>query len=158
VRLPSPQRIRQAWALLITLCSITSRANADSPASATVDYNQPSEAHSFEQYWRAGTNVVFTNWFIWQVAWLRDKDWVPVTRSSLGDNLKAGFEFDQDVLQTNFFGHPYHGGLMYGGARATGLGFWASSVYTAAGSFTSELFAEREKPSFNDLAVTVPTC
>jgi len=155
MRLLSPQRIRPAWALLVTLCSITSRANADPPTSVAVDYNQPSETHSFEQYWRAGTNVVFTNWIIWQVAWLRNRDWAPVTRSSLDDNLKAGFVFDEDVLQTNFFGHPYHGGLMYSGARATGLGFWASSAYTAAGSLTWELFAEREKPSFNDLAVTV---
>jgi hypothetical protein len=141
--------------LLVGACTVTFRASAESPVQAAVDYNQPNKTHSFAQYWRAGTNVAFTNWFLWQVAWLRDKDWAPVTRSSLDDNLTAGFGFDQDVLQTNFFGHPYHGGLMYGGARATGLGFWASSAYTAAGSFTWELFAEREHPSLNDLAVTV---
>jgi Domain of unknown function (DUF3943) len=148
------RRLRVA-AALIGGCPFTAHAEAPPSAAAIIDYNLPTETHSLEQYWRAGTNVVFTNWLIWQLAWLRDKDWAPVTRSSLADNLKAGFEFDQDVLQTNFFGHPYHGGLMYSGARATGFGFWGSAAYTAAGSLTWELFAERENPSFNDLAVTV---
>jgi Domain of unknown function (DUF3943) len=133
-----------------------SRAEALPPPTppAVVDYNLPTETHSFTQRVRAATNVLFVNWALWQNAWLRDKDWAPVTRASLLDNLKSGFELDQDVLQTNFFGHPYHGGMMFNGARATGLGFWEASLYTAAGSFTWELFAEREKPSLNDLAVT----
>jgi hypothetical protein len=122
--------------------------------SERVDYDAPNSDRALVDYARAAANLAITNWAIWQFAWSRDRDWAPVTRSSLASNLRHGFEFDQDVLQTNFFGHPYHGGLQFNAARGAGLGFWESSVYAFAGSVGWELFAEREKPAINDLAVT----
>ena len=140
--------------LLWALTCAGPRAYCQSLPSPTEEYNAPRSDRAFIDYARAAANVGVTNWAIWQVAWARDKDWAPVTRESLKANLAAGFEFDQDVLQTNFFGHPYHGGLMFNGARSAGLSFWESSLYALAGSYTWELFAEREKPAINDLAVT----
>lgn len=103
---------------------------------------------------RATANLGLSTWVIWQMNWLRGVDWVPITRDSLARNLRRGLTFDKDELQTNFFGHPYHGGLMFNSARAAGLGFWQSTPYTFGGSLFWELFAEREPPSANDLLVT----
>jgi hypothetical protein len=138
--------------LLLSLA--TPIAHAETQPVAPADYNSPDPERAAPTYVRAAANVALVNWTVWQIAWLGDKDWVPVTRDSLRANLESGFEFDQDILQTNFFGHPYHGSLQFNGARATGLSFWESSLYTFAGSVTWELFAEREKPSLNDLFVT----
>lgn len=132
----------------------TSAAHADPPPSKAADYNLADPARGPATYARAAANLALLNYAVWQIAWLEDKDWAPITRDTLRANLKAGFAFDQDILQTNFFGHPYHGGLMFNSARGAGLSFWESALYTFAGSFSWELFAEREKPALNDLFVT----
>ncbi len=140
---------------LLGAASLASRpAVAADVAPARREYNAPDPQRGGLDYARAAANLVFTNWVFWQVAWARDRDWAPVTRTTLRANLKAGFTFDQDVLQTNFFGHPYHGGLQFNAARSAGLSFWESALYTFGGSLAWELFAEREKPALNDLAVT----
>ncbi len=136
------------------LSSVLLAASPGRAQEPLVDYDQPTSDRAFVDYARAGANLAFVNWTFWQIAWSRDKDWAPITRSTLKDNLRHGFEWDQDILQTNFFGHPYHGSLQFNSARGAGLSFWESAAYTLAGSMTWELFAEREKPSLNDLAVT----
>jgi hypothetical protein len=121
---------------------------------ASRDYNAAESSPQLSNHLRALANLGFQNWAIWQLSWLRGVDWTPVTRESLADNLRSGFTFDQDELQTNFFGHPYHGGLNFNSARAAGLGFWTSAMYSFAASLAWELFAEVEPPSINDLLVT----
>lgn len=129
-------------------------SSARPPEESYRDYNAPEHSARLSNHFRALANLGFQNWAIWQLSWLRGADWTPVTRDSLADNLHAGFTFDQDELQTNFFGHPYHGGLNFNSARAAGLGFWTSAVYAFAASLAWELFAEIEPPSINDLLVT----
>lgn len=129
-------------------------SSAQLPEKTYRDYNAPERSPRLSNHVRALANLGFQNWAIWQLSWLRGVDWTPVTRDSLGNNLRSGFTFDQDELQTNFFGHPYHGGLNFNSARAAGLGFWTSAAYTFAGSLAWELFAEIEPPSINDLLVT----
>jgi hypothetical protein len=124
------------------------------PPVSLADYDQPARRPDVLNHIRAIANLSFQNWAIWQLSWFREADWVPVTRESLGDNLRHGFAFDVDELQTNFLGHPYHGGFMFTSARAAGLGFWTSVPYTFAGSLSWEMFAENEPPSINDLMVT----
>jgi len=119
-----------------------------------VDYDAPNPNRSATDYAQAAANLAFVNYLIWQVAWLRHKDWAPVDRQSLEDNLDSQWEFDVDTLRTNFFGHPYHGALQFNAARSTGLSFWESFLYLAVGTVTWEYFSEREKPSFNDLVAT----
>lgn len=119
-----------------------------------VDYDHGDPERTDLDYLRAVANVGFANWAIWQFSWVRGSDWPPVDRSSLEDNLRHGFSFDQDELQTNFLGHPYHGGLFFNSARGAGLDFWESVPYAVGGSLIWELFAEREPPSANDLAAT----
>jgi hypothetical protein len=119
-----------------------------------VDYDHGNPNRTTIDYFRAVANVGLINWTIWQFSWFRKADWPPVDRRSLENNLEHGFSFDQDELQTNFLGHPYHGGLFFNSARGAGLDFWESLPYAVGGSMIWELFAEREPPSSNDLAAT----
>jgi len=141
--------------LLAALLLPASNARAqEKDADGLVDYDAPNPNRTAVHYARGAANVALINWTIWQIAWLRHKDWAPVDRQSIERNLHSGFEFDVDTLRTNFFGHPYHGGLQFNAARGAGLSFWESCLYLAAGSLTWEYFSEREKPSYNDLVAT----
>jgi hypothetical protein len=130
------------------------QAPARTPLDRPADYDAADPGRDALTHARALANLGFSSWFIWQANWFRGVDWVPVTRDSLSANLRRGFTFDRDELQTNFFGHPVHGGLMFTSGRATGLSFWESAPYAVLGSVNWELFAERETPSANDLAMT----
>jgi hypothetical protein len=61
---------------------------------------------------------------------------------------------DNDPFATNQFLHPYGGSIYYGIARSTGLNFWESFGYSAAGSFLWELGGETGPPSINDQITT----
>ena len=147
-------RLAGIVAVAALLC--TSRANATGPEGieAAADYNAADPEADALTRLRAVANVGFQSWLVWQVSWFRGEGWTLVTRDSLEDNLRKGFTYDVDELQTNFFGHPYHGGLTFNSARGAGLGFWESAPYTFLGSLGWELFAENEPPSINDLLVT----
>lgn len=77
-----------------------------------------------------------------------------VTLESMRRNLTSGFKWDSDMLGTNTFLHPYHGGLYFNAARSNGYNFWQSEIFAAAGSLTWELFGECEYPSTNDFICT----
>ena len=61
---------------------------------------------------------------------------------------------DTDPFATNQFLHPYGGSIYYGIARSTGLNFWESFGYAAAGSFIWEFAGETGAPSINDQITT----
>ena len=61
---------------------------------------------------------------------------------------------DNDQFSVNQFLHPYSGSIYYGLARSTGLTFWESFLYSAAGSFLWELGGENTTPSINDMITT----
>jgi hypothetical protein len=121
---------------------------------ARLDYDAPLEGRDGFDVARAAVHAMFWNYAIWQFDWFTERDYIAVTRSSLSENLRRGFEWDIDPLQTNFFGHPVHGSLYFASARAAGLSFWESIPYSVGGSLVWELFAETELPSMNDFAAT----
>ena len=61
---------------------------------------------------------------------------------------------DNDQFSVNQFLHPYSGSIYYGAARSTGLTFWESFLYSAAGSFLWEIGGENTTPSINDMITT----
>ena len=61
---------------------------------------------------------------------------------------------DNDQFSVNQFLHPYGGSIYYGLARSSGLNFWESLLYTAAGSFLWETGGETTPPSTNDMITT----
>ena len=77
-----------------------------------------------------------------------------ISLDTMRDNLTLWYEWDPNHFTTNFFAHPYHGGLYYNAGRNNGLDFWASSFCAFGGSFMWEVFMERHRPSINDLAMT----
>ncbi|NOR12845.1 MAG: DUF3943 domain-containing protein, partial [Candidatus Aminicenantes bacterium] len=77
-----------------------------------------------------------------------------INLDTMRDNLTYWFEWDPNHFSTNFFAHPYHGGLYFSAGRANGLDFWASSFCAFGGSFMWEVFMENHRPSINDLAMT----
>src|SRR5262245_34796835 len=61
---------------------------------------------------------------------------------------------DDDQFKVNQFLHPYGGSVYYGLARSSGLNFWESFLYSAAGSFLWEIAGETTNPSINDMIAT----
>lgn len=118
------------------------------------DYDVPLPNQSGLRYLRAGANVLIANYIVWQQNWITGRDYIFVTRKAWSKNLKDGFEWDKDPIQTNFFGHPYNGSFYFTGARAAGLTFWEAIPYTLAGSAVWEVFGETERPSMNDIFST----
>ena len=77
-----------------------------------------------------------------------------VSPSTWWDNLKSGFEWDNNPWMVNQFGHPYQGNNYFTAGRANGLGFYESAAVAAFGSATWEFYAENNRASFNDLINT----
>ena len=77
-----------------------------------------------------------------------------INLDTMRDNMTLWFEWDPNHFSTNFFAHPYHGGLYYNAGRTNGLDFWASSFSAFTGSFMWEVYMENHRPSINDLAMT----
>lgn len=118
------------------------------------DYDQPLPNQSKLRYLRAAANVMIANYLVWQQNWIGGREYIFPTRAAWSSAFKNGFEWDKDPIQTNFFGHPYHGSFYFTGARAAGLTFWEAVPYALGGSFTWEMFSETERPSMNDIFST----
>jgi hypothetical protein len=83
------------------------------------------------------------------------KDYAQISLKTIGHNLNPGsWQFDNDPLQTNQFGHPYHGSYFFNSFRTNGYNFWASSAATFAGSYIWETYAENQPPAPNDFINT----
>ena len=83
------------------------------------------------------------------------KDYAQITFKTIGHNLNPGsWQFDNDPLQTNQFGHPYHGSYFFNSFRTNGYNFWASSAAAFAGSYIWETYAETQPPAPNDFINT----
>ncbi|MFZ4592069.1 MAG: DUF3943 domain-containing protein, partial [Ignavibacteria bacterium] len=77
-----------------------------------------------------------------------------ISFSSIANNFKTGFAWDNDFFVTNQFAHPYHGSLYFNSARSNGYSFWESVPFTVGGSFMWETMMETDPPQTNDLINT----
>jgi hypothetical protein len=98
----------------------------------------------------AGVNVF--NWAIDK--YLFHFEWANISAQTWKDNLKHGWEWDNDHFGTNFIGHPHSGNLYFNVARSNGYSFWGSIPYAIGGSLMWEYFGENTSPSRNDLINT----
>jgi hypothetical protein len=105
-------------------------------------------------FWRTAMDVVIANEIIWAFnRYIREggenhefrKGW-----NSLVDNLKNGFEWDDNNFSTNHFLHPYHGSLYVTAARANGYTYWRAAPFAFVGSAWWEYWGEVNNPSYND--------
>lgn len=98
--------------------------------------------------WLSGIEVVGTNALFHIITrYIIHEDYAQITWSSIKNNFKTGFLWDNDKFNTNLFFHPYQGGLYFNCARSNGLNFWQSAPYALFGSSIWELFLELQPPS-----------
>ena len=105
--------------------------------------------------WRALAEDVGINLFVHYFDRLiLNADYAQTNPSTLADNFRNGFVWDNDQFSTNQFAHPYHGNLYFNGARTHGLTFWESCPYVLGGSLMWEFWGENEPPAINDVFST----
>jgi hypothetical protein len=81
-------------------------------------------------------------------------DYSKISFASIAQNFKTGFVWDSDKFNTNFFAHPYHGGLYFNIARSNGYSYWASTAFVLGGSLMWETLMETDPPQTNDMIMT----
>jgi len=79
-----------------------------------------------------------------------ETDQFVITWDSIKENIKNGFEWDDNKFITNHFAHPYNGALYFGAARANDYDFFHSFLFAAAGSWGWEFAGENNHPAVND--------
>lgn len=105
-----------------------------------------------KNYRKAALQVTTLNMTVWIFnKYIMEEGWADISMESIWHNLQSGFVWDVDTFRTNQFGHPYHGALHYSIARANGLSFLESTLYSALGSLTWEILFESIQPSANDV-------
>ena len=99
--------------------------------------------------------VATTNVFSWALSrYVFNYDWARISTTTWKNNLKGGWEWDDDRFGVNFIGHPHSGNNYFNIARSNGYSFWGSYPFAIGGSFMWEYFGENTKPSRNDLINT----
>jgi len=66
------------------------------------------------------------------------------------DNLRHGFEFDDNHFNTNQWAHPFQGNLYFNTGRTNGYEYWQSMPFAFLGSFMWEYMMEANPPAIND--------
>lgn len=106
----------------------------------------------------AAGEVVAVNLVVWIYdRYIRENGTNPGFRvgfNSWEENIKNGFEWDDNTFETNQYAHPYHGNLYFNSARSNGFDYWESVPFTWAGSFMWEYFGEVHHASMNDWIAT----
>ncbi|MBI5403989.1 MAG: DUF3943 domain-containing protein [Ignavibacteriae bacterium] len=82
------------------------------------------------------------------------ENFAKISFSSVANNFKKGFVWDNDFFVVNQFAHPYHGNIYFNTARSNGYSFWESVPFTLGGSLMWEMFMETDPPQTNDLVST----
>ena len=103
----------------------------------------------------AAAEVVGYNVGLWTFnRYAMNVEYAHINLQTMKSNLQHSFVWDNDYFSTNYFLHPYQGGLYFNTARSNGLSFGASMFYSLGGSLTWEYLMENEPPSFNDIITT----
>ena len=105
--------------------------------------------------WIPVTRVMMNNVFIWSVdRFIFNFDFSHISPATWKENLRSGWEWDNDHFGTNFVGHPYSGNSYFNIARSNGYNFWQSFPFAVEGSLMWEYFGENTQPSKNDIINT----
>ena len=108
--------------------------------------------------WLAAGEAAGINVLIWSFnRFIREGGTNPGFRigfNSWEENIKNGFEWDDNSFSTNQFAHPYHGSLYFNAARSNGFDYWTSLTFSMGGSLMWEYLMETHHASFNDWIAT----
>ena len=106
-------------------------------------------------FWRAAGETVGFNIGLWAFdRYVLDGHYAYISWSTIKENFRHGFEWDDDHLHTNMFDHPYNGSIFFNAGRSNGYNFWQSELFAIGGSAMWEMFMECEYPSTNDIIAT----
>lgn len=123
----------------------------DTIAPDSVDVALGTKKH----FWRASAEVFGFNMGLWAFdRYIVKGEYARISWKSIKTNFRTGFKWDNDLLGTNTFLHPYNGSLYFNAARSNGFSYWGSELYAIGGSAMWEMFMEREYPSTNDIIAT----
>jgi len=126
-----------------------------SPLRAQVAPDSTPRVFAPRRPWVAVAEVFSINVVVNRVdAWVFNQDWAKVTPDDWANNLKLGWDWDEDAFRTNMFSHPYHGALYFNAGRSNGLSYFESFPLSFLGSWTWEYFGEKYRPSLNDFFMT----
>lgn len=103
----------------------------------------------------AAAEVTAINLGVWAfLQYPGDQFYTYVSWDTICDNIRYGLRWDNSRYAINFLHHPYHGALYFSAGRASGLGFWGSTLAALGGSLQWEFVWENVGPSINDLITT----
>ena len=151
------------WVLLAMSAGIFGtgiKASAQMPIKYNMVEAVPPDSADLEYYgrkhfWRASAEVVGFNVGLWAFdRYVTHGDWSYINIKTIVRNFKKGFVWDNDLLGTNTFLHPYNGSLFYNAGRANGFNYWQSELFAIGGSAMWEFIMECELPSTNDIIAT----
>ncbi len=128
---------------------------AASPAPEILKFNSDNRQKESKDFLLPAVEVIGINMGVWFYnKYLTREGWSDIGFNTMKQNLKTGFQWDNDGFLMNQFAHPYHGSQYYNAARSNGLSFWESALYPYGGSLMWELFMENQAPSYNDFVNT----
>lgn len=108
-----------------------------------------------KNFWRPTAEIVGLNLGLWTFdRYVLKGYYAYISWKTISNNIKNGFEWDNDHLHENMFAHPYNGALFFNAGRSNGYNFWQSSIFSLGGSMMWELFMENVPPSINDIIAT----
>jgi hypothetical protein len=114
----------------------------------------PEAFHLKHRFRRTAIGVLANNYVQWAFCrYIREGGTLAefrVSWKSIAENVKAGFEWDDNNFSTNHFNHPYTGTLYFNSARANGYDFWQSVPWAFAGSWHWEYMGEANHGAIND--------
>jgi len=152
-----------------SLCLILALCCAATPVLAQTAETQPTTAgasdlrlpESYIQNWRVtrtlGLSLAFNGVMTLYGRYIMKEPGDPafvVSTHTIHENLKHGFEWDDNSFSANNFRHPYQGAMYFGAARANGFDFYESTAFAFAGSWLWEYTGEGHNPAFNDMVNT----
>ncbi|ORC34942.1 hypothetical protein B4O97_11440 [Marispirochaeta aestuarii] len=100
-------------------------------------------------------NALLSNLALFSVnRFIGQTEFSKISMESIHNNLTCPWQWDRSMFLVNQLGHPYQGYAYYAAARANNLNAFESSLVSALGSYTWEVFGERATAAVNDLIVT----
>jgi len=144
-------------AVLIAALPAAAQETPDPPEET----GEPRSPGSFIQEWRKtrtlGLSLAFNGVMTLYGRYIMKEPGDPafvVGINTIHENLKHGFEWDDNSFSANNWRHPYQGAMYFGAARANGYDFYESTLWTFAGSWLWEYTGEGHHPAFNDMVNT----
>jgi len=148
------QKTLLTFLLCLTILPVYGQWNTDT--TSVLNAKNQKDLTKLTKNWPKATGLILgTNLSVWGFdRFVVNGEYARINLTSMKNNFRQGFVWDNDMFVTNLFAHPYHGGLYFNAARSNGMNFWESVPFAAGGSWMWEFFMENEYPAINDFLAT----